>query len=346
MKPKLIIHVGAGKTGSSSIQATLNTHIDALNDRGIHYFGLALERNLTGDRFPWQNVAQFPNLLTPDTPEALDQYVKQLAVVLLNELAALQERGYAAAVWSNESLMFQNEVTIHAAKQALEAGYEVEIIAYLRRHDNWAKSAYAQWGIKHKTYEGPLKTYEQWRESFHVAFAPYVLTWQTHFADRFNLRNFDEIEDVSVDFLTQIDAADLPPVRAYDTPSLDILAAWAVYNARHNGQVMPNEFERLINSGRLADPAVKLPPILRMLPSEAQMQDILDEREPDIDTVNKVLDDKGQPPFGKTRTPKDAKGFTAWDMDQLMLKLIYQQREMINHLQAKIEIIERRLNDK
>lgn len=345
MKPKLIIHVGAGKTGSSSIQATLNTHIDALNDRGIHYFGLALERNLTGDRFPWQNVAQFPNLLTPDTPEALDQYVKQLAVVLLNELAALQERGYAAAVWSNESLMFQNEVTIHAAKQALEAGYEVEIIAYLRRHDNWAKSAYAQWGIKHKTYEGPLKTYEQWRESFHVAFAPYVLTWQTHFADRFNLRNFDEIEDVSVDFLTQIDAADLPPVRAYDTPSLDILAAWAVYNARHDGQVMPQKFEDVISSGQLTDPAVKLPPILELMPSEEQMQEMLDDRGPDIDTVNEVLEDKGQPLFDKTRTAKGSKEPSPWEMDQLMLKLIYRQRDLIFDLKARIDLVEKNLND-
>lgn len=346
MKPKLIIHVGAGKTGSSSIQATLNANIDALDQAGIHYFGLALERNLNGERFPWQSIAQFNKLLTPDSPEALDQYVKQLTAVLLSELATLEERGYTAAIWSNEALMFQNEVTIHAAKQALEAGYEVEIIAYLRRHDNWAKSAYAQWGIKHKTYEGPLKTFEQWRESFHVAFAPYVLTWQTHFAERFNLRNFDEIGDVSVDFLTQIGAADLTPVRAYDTPSTEILAAWAVYNARHNGQVMPNEFERLINSGRLADPDLKLPPILRMMPSEDHLQQILDDREQDIDTVNKILEEKNQPVFERTRTPKETKAPTPWEMDQLMLKLIYQQREMIAHLQGKLEIIERRLNEK
>lgn len=342
MKPKLIIHVGAGKTGSSSIQATLNTHIEALDERGIFYFGLAMERNLTGQKFPWQSIAQFTSLLNPET---LDQNVRELSHVLLTELAELEARGYQAAVWSNEALMFQNESTIHAAKRVMEAGYEVEIVAYLRRHDNWAKSAYAQWGIKHKAYEGPLKTFEQWRENFHVAFAPYVLTWQTHFAERFNLRNFDEIGDVSVDFLTVIGAEDLPPVRMYDTPSLEILAAWAVFNARHDGQMMPNEFERLINSGRLADPALKLPPILRMMPSEEHLQQILDERGHDIETVNEVLEEKGQPVFDTTRTPKETTPPTPWEMDQLMLKLIYQQRDMITHLQARLALIEKRLNE-
>ena len=342
MKPKLIIHVGAGKTGSSSIQATLSNHIEELNKRGIFYFGLATECNLTGQKFPWQSIDQFTSLLNPDT---LDRNVQEFSQVLLTEMAELGARGYQVAILSNEALMFQNETTIHTAKRMLEAGYEIEIIAYLRRHDNWAKSAYAQWGIKHKSYEGPLKSFEQWCESFNVAFAPYVLTWQSHFAERFNLRNFDEIGDVSLDFLTLIGVEDLPPVRTYDTPSLEILAAWAVFNARHDGQMMPNEFEELISSGRLADPALKLPPISRMMPSEEHLQQLLDERGHDIETVNEVLEEKGQPVFDTTCTSKEATPPTPWEMDQLMLKLIYQQREMITSLQARLALVEKCLNE-
>ena len=42
-KIELILHIGAGKTGTSSIQETLRNNSLALNDQHVKYLGLMLE---------------------------------------------------------------------------------------------------------------------------------------------------------------------------------------------------------------------------------------------------------------------------------------------------------------
>jgi len=43
---------------------------------------------------------------------------------------------------------------------------DLNVIAYYRNPDSYLKSAYMQWNIRHKIYEGDLKTFEDWKKEY------------------------------------------------------------------------------------------------------------------------------------------------------------------------------------
>src|SRR5437667_280063 len=57
---------------------------------------------------------------------------------------------------------FTASAKVAPAFNAVADRVQLEIVAYLRRQDRWAVSAYKQWGIKHKTYEGPVQPFTKW----------------------------------------------------------------------------------------------------------------------------------------------------------------------------------------
>ena len=55
-------------------------------------------------------------------------------------------------IWSNETFLGNDAIVFPAVQRLTEAGVgALRIVAYVRRPDAWAQSAYLQWGIKHKT---------------------------------------------------------------------------------------------------------------------------------------------------------------------------------------------------
>ena len=51
--PELIVHIGAGKAGSTSLQFTLRRNAEALSAAGLSYMGLALEEIPGAERHGW-----------------------------------------------------------------------------------------------------------------------------------------------------------------------------------------------------------------------------------------------------------------------------------------------------
>ena len=139
---RLTVHVGAGKTGTSSIQKTLLSNQSELNEQGIHYMGLMLEQAPL-KKYLWQKQRG-----TEAFSELEGETRRQQALeVIRNSVKKFQDKGISHAIWSNESFLKRPNMVMDILRQLRSDGVDIEIIAYVRRHDAWMKSAYIQWGL-------------------------------------------------------------------------------------------------------------------------------------------------------------------------------------------------------
>lgn len=132
MKNQLYIHVGAGKTGTSSIQVFLKDNRDALMECGLcvpqigvkrteHYLAhhslSGVARFLTGDNIrQWKEIAALGNSKILVTSELFHSLVKK-----------------------------ESGLELFRSVKSIFASWKISIIFYIRRHDQWLESAYAEW---------------------------------------------------------------------------------------------------------------------------------------------------------------------------------------------------------
>ena len=296
---RLFVHVGEGKTGSSAIQRMLYQEQEHLAAAGVRYLGLMLDKNTTRE-FPWQHVErieQFHRL-------PADQAVRELSSVLAAAVDAAAKDGVHTLVWSNESLCKRSATTIAALRAIDAATVEPVIVAYVRRRDRWAQSAYLQWGIKHKTYPGPLQDFATWAKRQDFTLAPRLRRWREAFGDRALVRNYDAIEDVTSDFagVIGLDGRRFGGVRRNQALPPAELALRAAYNQRSEGNVRPKRFNDLFGSETI-DFSLPLGAWLRgLLPDEAALRSLREQGAADDREVAALLAASGQPPFDDAPT--------------------------------------------
>ena len=135
MKKRLIVHVGAGKTGSSAIQEFLALNRDALRSAGIVVPGvdMSLDSDCEGHQ-----VWYFDRLLR--LPDAPIQFMQQLQQI--TESAS----GANAILISSENLS-DNVIAPQIISSAKEA-FDISVILYIRRQDELILSAWQQWYCK------------------------------------------------------------------------------------------------------------------------------------------------------------------------------------------------------
>lgn len=177
---KLILHIGAGKTGTTAIQTELNSLGETLQREKKLYLGMYFENLPQNIVKPTAGYVEFTR----------DYYGKQGAFVMNSVSSLTQAVDYAKSldvstlIWINESL-YESPDKISAVIEGMQGVItSVEIFYYIRRQDHWLKSAYQQWGIKHKTYAGIVKSFKDWLPSvFHKADYNRVLkSWERYFA--------------------------------------------------------------------------------------------------------------------------------------------------------------------
>ena len=141
---RLLLHVGGPKCGSSAIQAALAANSAALAARGVM---LASDRMEAEGGFIHGQVGYFDELKgRPDAAAELAGRFRQLAV-------AMDERAADTLVISAENLLLRAGAADMLIPPARAAGFTPEVVAYVRRCDDFLIAAWQQWGIK--THDSP-----------------------------------------------------------------------------------------------------------------------------------------------------------------------------------------------
>ena len=341
---KLVVHIGHGKTGSSSIQETLLHNTPILARQGVKYLGMMLEYADVEGRLPWQRLdgsdAFFDGISASDASE-------QLYDVLNRCISDLRRDGFSLAIWSNEWLATRGAHVYPALKKIKDSGTDIEIQCYVRRHDRWIQSAYIQWGIKDKSYEGPIKTFEEWLEEFgerDISFAPTLHFWDDLFASRLRVFNYDSAGDVVEHFLRSNGISGASLIKENVTPDQVLLAAQSVFNGRKRRRVSPIEFGPVSRFVTRADEnGAVLPPLDLLTPSVGSLQEIVASRRDDIEDVNRFLLRSGEPSLSFASPPTQPAHPTPWEMDQWILKLVYSLAEETVQLRKQTDSLRAQL---
>lgn len=140
-KPRLILHIGTMKTGSTAIQRFF-----ALNRRALPLFGLHYPRALDGRALNHNDLAESAGSAAAGA--ARDAY-----------LGAAARRRRCATLLSAERLAALGPAGAAGFAAAAEA-FEMRVIVWLRRQDEWALSTYREHIMRPDIAEArPLRTW-------------------------------------------------------------------------------------------------------------------------------------------------------------------------------------------
>lgn len=163
---KLFVHIGAGKCGSSAIQQFLVVNAHALAEAGL----LVPGRSMTADPAGCGQHLQYfeSNIGRPDFAAEVEDRLTDL-----REVASAE--GKHSVVISAENLI-NPKGFVDLFKPANDL-FDVRIVAYVRRQDDFVISAWQQWQIKqhddfwayYATTRGRVNWFNQlepWRQNF------------------------------------------------------------------------------------------------------------------------------------------------------------------------------------
>jgi hypothetical protein len=337
---KLIIHTGHGKTGSSSIQATLKNNVEELGQHKIFYAGLNFEFS-PFKKFDWQKSYGWPELSSLSQSD----FNEQLYMVVVTTLNELKAQGYKVIIWSNESL-FVNVEKLKGVFEKLPADFDVETISFIRRHDKWLKSAYLQWGVKHKAYLGGVKNFAEWAKGG-VNFSEKMLKWQSLKGIKCSFINFDECGDVSDAFLKLLDLKDrkLSSSKVNETPSNVELAMFALYNSLFREPKMPNELGALLNKHKVKRLFEHDLDIKDIFPTKEQLNNVAQNCNNDANIVNEIFKSQGQPIFDFEDNIKNENvpDITSNKIIAVLIHIVNEQNNKIDSLNQSVEKLRERL---
>lgn len=335
--PELIVHIGAGKTGSTSIQFSLRDATEALSRQKVAYLGLMLEQLPAAQQHAWCVQGQPQRFFQSRTPEQTDEELYQ---VLRRELARLDEQGITRAVWSNEAFMVQSRRVLKILTRLASDGITVRPMCYVRRHDKRARSAYVEFGLKSKRYPGPLRPFHEWADHHPLEYGENLVPWQAAFPQTLEVYNFDAVGDVAAHFSGVIGVEGVTPVHANESPSKALLAAWTVFNDSKQNPNWAGDFRRLTRPMRIHDASIRpVPPLSALMPTSDDLVDIQDRFQGDMDQINGILTEQGQPPLSFGKIEADTSDVTPWEMDQMLVRMVLSLQEQVQRLQQQVETL-------
>lgn len=338
---RLILHVGAGKTGTSSIQETMRINQAKLQARGFWYAGLMLEYSPV-IQFPWQIAGGFP-VLTGLKPEEI---TAQLVQVLESSLAEIRSRGCHTAIISNEAIFHKIKPITDAVEILHGKGWRIEVVAYVRRHDSWVKSAYVQWGLKHKSYTGELQKFPVWRKRSPYRFSESLRAWKSLPGIGCVVRNADQAGDVVSDFMSFIGMPmeGLAVQQINIQPTAEELLLRTLYNKLSPTEVLPQEFDRVMGVKDI-DFSVSATTLLgEYLPTEDDLKQHLEECSSDIDEVNRMLAESGQQPLDLSPKGSRSKEVDMGKVVAALAMMLVLQSKKLQHLQFMVNKLSQTVN--
>jgi len=343
---KLIVHIGHGKTGSSSIQKTLLNAREDLEARKVKYLGLMLEHARTKPPKSWQHRSG-SGFFFGQFPEETAQH--ELAEVLRTELSQLEKDGYRHAIWSNEWIFERPARILPVLVDLAARGRNIEIQVYLRRHDKWAVSAYTQWGLRHKTYQGVILPFAEWARRRGARFARYhslIHPWRDAFQDKVRVMNFDATGDVTEHFLRVNGISGIPVLSDNVSPPDAELISAVVYNSAKTEEVPTARFDRIAKLvARFDETGAEVPPLDELMPDREALDALVAERSEDIEKINALLLASDEPPLSFDSAPRTIKHPSAWEMDRMLLKFVFGLSEELIRLRGEVAQLRKQFQD-
>ena len=269
---RYIFHIGMGKTGTTSIQHTLRSHPDELSANGIHYLGMQFAPFVDAP-----SIAQLSHRSGAAQRAAAKRLIEQME-------EAATRRGIGRYVLSNEAIFAQSELVPFFETFAAHA--DVTIVAAFRSVHSWLRSAYAQWGMRHKVVAGRVQPFRQRAEDLldHYAAAP---LWLKAFGERMVALDYDRHDDITTAFL---DALDLPSacathVRHLERPGNVELLFRSAFNDLHRAPMPPKRFNDAVGQEPFREPDSVSDYMERLL-SEEGLADVLARARPTLREVS------------------------------------------------------------
>lgn len=239
---ELILHVGMGKTGTSSIQAALGKNAAHLRGQGVEYLGLWFGL-ISSDFVGYEGQ----KLFFSSSPEEMREHADTFKTALYEKS---EETGSSRFILSNES-MFGQVSSLIPLIERLRESVSVKIVAYARNPNDWLPSAYNQWGIYHKTSVGSIPDYATFARKSVKTYAG-LISWGQSFPDEFTIRPFQKGLDVLSDFCGFCDITiETDMGRRLERASVVENVFRTVYNDRYEGAVLPNRFNAIVGGGRV-----------------------------------------------------------------------------------------------
>lgn len=277
-KPKLIFHIGMGKTGSTSLQLALRNSEACLAEQKAQYMGMWFDmlspkyHGLDGEQLFFRESED----VKQELGKAFLQHIKGIQ----------QELGHNTFVMSNESF-FSVGRRIAPFLAQLAEGANILFVLYVRDPKKWLPSAYAQWGMAHKTKPGPLLSFPELAPELLQQYQ-HLFFWHDVFQRHLVVRSYDNAVNVVADFSEAVGLRlEEPTRRSLERPEYGELALRAFFNSRFDSQVLPHVFSDIIPHAAI-EHAPSLSSILNscfdysdlpaMLEATAEVEELLRDR--------------------------------------------------------------------
>lgn len=223
-KPRVILHIGGAKCGSSAIQAYLSLNADALASRGVGVPGVRLDfvSPLTGEQ-----IWFFEDAMATGDVSGIQIAVRHL----VDEACA---RGLSDVIISAENLC--NHPALAAGFAEVLSGVETRVVFYVRRQDDFLISSWQQWNLKRFD---AIEMFLKQRVGKDACWLRMITPWAEAFGDdrivvRPFVRDLLRNRDVVADFFAVIGISqdDLAPLSKNANPSFDEALARLAHRVR------------------------------------------------------------------------------------------------------------------
>ena len=287
-----ILHIGAPKTGTSSIQETLRTNKKVLSEQNIKYLGLLLEEAYE-KKYKWQNQSM---LFEFNQPDNINIKKNELYDILSSTIKEANKKQVTTLILSNESFFMKRDVVFPVLKELeSENKINLKVILFVRDYIKWSKSAYLQWGIKHKIQLGKVENYDSWKGQKVIYFYKEISEIQNKYAISLIVKNIESINDIVDSFLNicQIDINNIKKARLNDTPSNEEMFLRALYNNKFNEILLPSFFEKNIKKYINMDEDISSY-MNNLMPSKVSLENIQELTKEDNEKLNDLLVAQGE----------------------------------------------------
>jgi len=335
---KLIFHIGAGKTGSSSIQKSLRKNDLKLKEQGVWYLGMMLGSTAV-QKYSWQQQAS--SIVVEDFHKlSEDEATNQILDVLQPIIALAKEKHYHTLIWSNESFFGRKYNFTNALKALQDQNINIEILIYVRNYVSWAQSAYIQWGLKHKTYEGKIQSFSEWIKNKIPFFHHDIHRLDVKLPNVIKVRNMSACQDVVLDFYHYIGLEEntLDAFRDNDSPNNTELFLRSLFNSKFNAKVLIKRYDNLFGNNISYD----ITPenfLQNILPTENDFLKINKIIQEDQFRMNKLLLKQGQPILIEKSTNPRSSQVNTNELIMALSDIIMKQAKRIDIIETKLKEI-------